>query len=179
MFLLGFFFLFFLLSYSCNVLGAYNELNKVRLAEESNMLWQQKHGLFLVTLSGEESSGRSSSGSCSTEPWCLGGSCCRLLLPRRAGLKRSGARKVGSTGPEQCGVKPDPATPSSAQRAAQNWGDVWGLWGRGNASVIVLSVAGAVEELGFTRVCLPCTTGCQEPGFGQEQHLPGSSLWGP
>lgn len=77
MFLLGYFFFFFLLSYSCNVLGAYNELNKVRLAEESNMLWQQKRGLFLVTLSGEESS----SSSCSSMPWCLGVSCPSFLLP--------------------------------------------------------------------------------------------------
>lgn len=77
MFLLGYFFFFFLLSYSCNVLGAYNELNKVRLAEESNMLWQQKRGLFLVTLSGEESS----SSSCSSMPWCMGVSCPSFLLP--------------------------------------------------------------------------------------------------
>lgn len=77
MFLLGYFFFFFFLSYSCNVLGAYNELNKVRLAEESNVLWQQKHGLFLVTVSGEESS----SSSCSSMPWCMAVSCSRLLLP--------------------------------------------------------------------------------------------------
>lgn len=77
MFLLGYFFFFFFLSYSCNVLGAYNELNKVRLAKESNILWQQKRGLFLVTLSGEENS----SSSCSSVPWCIGMFCPRLLLP--------------------------------------------------------------------------------------------------
>lgn len=78
------FFFFFFLSYSCDVLGAYNELNKVRLAEESNMLWQQKRGLFLVTLSGEESS----SSSCS--------SCPRLLLP--GGLLGKGVMCVAVLG---------------------------------------------------------------------------------
>lgn len=98
MFLLDFFFFFFfLLSYSCNVLGAYNELNKVRLAEESNMLWQQKRGLFLVTLSGEESSGGSSSSSCSSVPWCMRVSRCSLLLPGRAVLwQRAVQDRAGS-----------------------------------------------------------------------------------
>lgn len=80
MFLLGFFFSFLLLSYSCNVLGAYNELNKVRLAEESNMLWQQKRGLLLVTLSGEESNGNSSS-LCCVLPYCTPASSHSLLQP--------------------------------------------------------------------------------------------------
>lgn len=73
----------------------------------------------------------------------------------------------GSAGPSrqliengQCGVKPDPTAPGGIRRAAWKWGDVDGLWGRGDASVIVLglilsSVAGAVGEPGFARVRLP------------------------
>ena len=57
-------------------------------------------------------------------------------------------------------MKPEPTAPGNVQRAAWKWGDVGGLWGRGDASVIVLglipsSMAGAVGELEFTRVYLP------------------------
>lgn len=56
-------------------------------------------------------------------------------------------------------MKPDPQHQAALQRAAWKWGDVGGLWGRGDASVIVLGlilsgVAGAAGGPGFTRVYL-------------------------
>lgn len=56
------------------------------------MLWQQKRGLFLVTLSGEESS----SSSCSSMPWCMGVSCPSFLLP--GGLLGKGVMWVAVLG---------------------------------------------------------------------------------
>lgn len=68
------------------------------------MLWQQKRGLFLVTVSGEEIGSGSSSGSCSSVPWCMGASRHGLLLPgegsaeAKGGLARSAVQDRADKG---------------------------------------------------------------------------------